>query len=652
MKQLICYILGFLFCWSTEAQDLDANNRLSVYLEDKTRIDVIGKALPMNSTGTMLGVNKASNEYYYLPTNIRLAKKPDGTPEFLFVKYTTERDASSGGVNGAILHFLVEWGLTPEQIKQAEAKLRQVVNQPKGGFLNSLPNARSGEVKLLGPVPLQSNDGTFEIISASLSDVKIMKSGKAPTVQGGKAVVAAKLDKNTAQLFAATLDKAKSIADLSMEMRFNYAAKIPAINGKIQVDWTRVKSYFDTLKYEKDKDGIFNTEVNVKSFSETYEKIVETGMVKVSVDLGGNTAAEQEAIQKINELFMASFANLIAANNQPPAAAPDASLTNDPSRDRLIPSSSAARDVKIDLRKVSHRAERKTETFTLNQRMNSLFSTTITGNLLGWYQQARDNKKCVYSVNLNDPFFEHRYINFILDLDAKDIFDNEVNYVSVKVRKTREQGNPFLDQIVIDKKYLSEKGSNVTMMYARGEDKNPDTYEYQTQWSLRGGNIFPPVPVWEKGDWAGVTLFPPVKPLNIEFEANLDQLKEMGISRATLQIRYKKFGEEIEDNLHVSPAQGQYLTNKLLFSDKDTRGYVYRLVFNHTVEGKLALPWSSKVNDNYVYATIPDELKDKTTPLFEAAKKLGAEIKLKEGKIPAAETILDAFKDIFNTIKK
>ena len=115
----------------------------------------------------------------------------------------------------------------------------------------------------------------------------------------------------------------------------------------------------------------------------------------------------------------------------------------------------------------------------------------IVGNLASWYDAVRDNPKCVAAVNLNDPFFQHRDIHFILDLDAKDMFEQAVNYVTVNVRKKRSTGNPFEDRVTIDAKYVKEKGINATMTYARGEDKNPDAYEYQTQWSLRGGRVAP-----------------------------------------------------------------------------------------------------------------------------------------------------------------
>jgi hypothetical protein len=160
-------------------------------------------------------------------------------------------------------------------------------------------------------------------------------------------------------------------------------------------------------------------------------------------------------------------------------------------------------------------------------------------------------------------------------------------------------------------------------------------------------------PVWEKGQLEAVTLKPPVTPRVIEFEADMDKLKEGNISRVTLQVRYKKYDEEIEENINISPAKNEALVSKMLFMDRDTRGYVYRLIFNHTTEGKLALPWSVKINDNYVYAIIPDELQDKTSDVFlkaiDAAKKIATPTP--DGKV-TVDRVLDSFKEVLGVVKE
>jgi hypothetical protein len=210
------------------------------------------------------------------------------------------------------------------------------------------------------------------------------------------------------------------------------------------------------------------------------------------------------------------------------------------------------------------------------------------------------------------------------------------------VRKRRSTGHSFEDRVTIDAKHFKEKGVNASVTYARGEDTNPDAYEYQVQWSLKGGTVFPPNPAWQKGAWEGVTLAPPIVPRTIEVEGDLEAMKASDVTRITVQVRYPKFGEEAEENIPISAAGDAALVAKKIFTDRDSRGYAYRLVVNHTTEGRLAFPWSAKVSDNYVYAAIPKELAASPDPTVIAEAKRTAEDMVRT----ASEKVLDKFKDV------
>src|SRR5690606_40812113 len=121
-----------------------------------------------------------------------------------------------------------------------------------------------------------------------------------------------------------------------------------------------------------------------------------------------------------------------------------------------------------------------------------------------------------------------------------------------------------------------------------------------------------------------------------EFEADIEELSSSDISRITAQVRYKRFGEEVETNIHISPQKGEPLVEEKIFLDKDTNGYVYRLIINHKTEKKLVLPWEPMINDNYTYANIPDDLMDTESEVFKIAKETGKELTKK-----ASEKVLD-----------
>ena len=60
--------------------------------------------------------------YYYLPTGLRLSYGKGGSPEFNFTSYETD------GVAGAIMHFLLVWGLEPKQELELQQLLRESVD--------------------------------------------------------------------------------------------------------------------------------------------------------------------------------------------------------------------------------------------------------------------------------------------------------------------------------------------------------------------------------------------------------------------------------------------------------------------------------------------------------------------------------------------
>jgi hypothetical protein len=297
------------------------------------------------------------------------------------------------------------------------------------------------------------------------------------------------------------------------------------------------------------------------------------------------------------------------------------------------------------------RIRRGSETYNLKVRIPVVHEMTVTENLASWYDGVKHNSKCVTSVNLNDPFFSHREIQMILDAEAQQMFGDEVNAVAVDIRKKRSKGNDFSDAIIIDQKKL-QSGTLATMTYARLDDENSDVYDFRVQWNLRGGNVYPENPEWQKGDWKGINLVAPVTPRTILFEGDLAELTEMEIPRATLQVRYQKFGKEVETNIPLTVSKGESLIEKTIYTDKETRGYVSRLILTHKREGKLVLPWEQNINDDYVYAVIPEEMKDPTSDVFETALALGKAIAApKDGEVDKTEAILDKFKELFESIQ-
>ena len=653
IKSLI--VIGFILLrgLSSIGQVLDSENKVGITLSDGTQVVAYGRA----NTASSSSYDKFSNEYYYLPTNLRLSKKDDGTPEFIFVKYTTEETAAAGGVQGALMHFLMEWGLTPAQEKELQDKITEKLGDLKG------VNPKYSEVKspkVVGPATLKSDvEGeTFRIVSGTLTNEKftpnMVTSGKAPLLPGAKMAVAAILEKNGAQLLAATFEKARSITDVSLNLRFQYEILTPAVDGYIMVNWTEISQLYQSFHREyshtdKDDDtmpasnSLRDDEISDSEMDSLKSFLLRSKAVVIKLDV---LKANDPIAKEVTEAFMEYFISSVAEKDfsTPEEGKPVESLNNkyQPSEDLY--------KYKFDSKRFEQKIKVGIETYSLKLRIPVVQEMSITENLASWYDAVKHNKSCVTSVNLNDPFFQHREIHLILDGQAEQMFGDEVNAVSVDIRKKRSSGNDFQDAITIDKNTL-KNGTLATLTYARGEDKNPDVYEFRTSWNLKG-NIFPENPQWEKGDWKGINLVAPVAPRTIQLEGDLGQMTEMGIPRATLQVRYLKFGKEVETNIPLTVSKGQALIEKTIYTDKDTRGYVYRLILTPKTGDKLVLPWEAKINDDYVFAVIPDELRDKESELFKKAVELGKTVLApKDGDVNKVDSILDTFKEIFATVK-
>ena len=614
-----------LFARPVCAVVLDNENRLTIALRDGTQVTLLGEA---SSTA------QPSRNYYYLPVNLRLGKRPDGVPEFLFVKYTTE--AGPAGVNGAVMHFLMEWGLTPDQQKEVADALKAID-----------PTAQ-----LMGAVPMEpeGSSGSFQIVSATLTDDKlgsIVSSGKAPLVAGGKAAAGAKLSKEGAQLMAANFERTRSIADLSIVLNFGYSTLVPAARGTLTIDWTRMNQERESLitGWKQTPAGSTTTEDcflffcttstrpnYTYSYEESYQQykyLEDQKIVTVKFD----ELVSDERTAKIREAFFQYFLNTMSE----PADEDSAEPAGDKEKDKS-PESKYGRQYAFKQSSLKSALTRKTQRFDLNYRMTVKWPFQLVGNLASWYDAVKSNKTCVDTVILNDPDFESRDIRFVVDLDAKDMFGTKINQVQGQVRKKRTPPDQdFLDYFVIDEKHLREKGVATAVTYSRASDPADGTYEYRIKWNLQGNIDYPSAdPPWEKGSWEGITVGLPVVAHVIQFEGDLAELKTSDITRVTAQIRYWQFGKEKEENIQLSPVSGQPLVSKTIFIDRGSPGYAYRLVINHKTEGKLALDWSPVVGDDYIYATVPTEV------LVVTAAKAAA----RDAANTVVNNVLEKFKDV------
>lgn len=608
MKRLFSFIavllLAAMVAATVQAIPVSEGFR-TIVLGDGTTVhlvmDVDKEQLKLAPMQRLANSTTGGRRYYYLPTNLRLAKRPDGVPEFLFMKFTTERSEAQGGVNGALMHFLMLYGLTPEQERELKAKLTETHDTLLGAMrMTSNPQAQN-----------------FAVTSATMKDETMTKSlitsGRAPLLSGERIAVASRFTGNGAQLMASTLEKARSIADCSITMVLDYTVNTPALEGTATFHADKLKTSSDELerKWEHKNPGkkrfLFwnyggTHEYKHEEIRKQWDFLMENKIVEVNFV---ETGVTDERVNKIRDAVFQQFLDSFFKEDTPAALA----ATDEPREgDAAQPPAIQGDKFESKIVKVKTEVELKNRHWSLSYSLPVTSTVTLTGNLASWYDGVRDNPSCVSVQNLNDPFFTHRDISFILDLDAKEMFDEAVNQVVVNVRKNRSSGRPFADNRVFDAQKVKEKGITQLVQYARGDDTNPETYEYQTQWSLKGGNVFPASPKWQKGDWAGVTLSPPVRPFNVELEGDLAELKEKGITRVAAEVHVSQFGKEKVETIQLPVSGENPVIAKRLYRDRDMEHYAYRLIFNHKTAGKLVGDWVKNQTDGYIYAVIPEDV--------------------------------------------
>ncbi len=568
-----------------------------------------------------------SKNYYYLPANPRISKDKDGTPKFSMIRFVTDKTKEAGGAEGAIIHFLVEYGLTDNQQKETAKELKK---REKGALLK-------------GAVPLEmgAEGNSFNVVSATLTDKgftsTLVTTGKAPVMEGQQVAVAARLDAYGATLLAKSLEQPTT--DISVVFDLKYVVKLPAYDVRVIINYdkyheiekeytetrekkTTSKRYWDPKWYNPLKISTKkSTTITEEEQTRALDFLQETGVVTFDYVQHVPDADKEIVDSGLHKIVLESFFDMQKRLGEPS----EEELTDEGDSETEKADAAERRKNAAKAKKyqytVFQRKEIKrksTQTLHLKKVIARYEHHTMTGNVGTWYAKYKNNPKLVAEVNLDDPFFQRREMRFVIDNEAYDIFKEMVNYATVQVRVPRKGERPFIDEITIDKKYLETNGQTALLSYARmGDDKQ--MYDYAVQWSLRGGYLYPKEPNWKTGELMAVTLSAPVRPVTLEAEADLDELSEMDVARVSVELQYKRFGKLFVDKkgLSISPAAGEAVVNKVIYQDVTADKLQYRLIYHHKKLGKIESQEWKLVEGDYIYCAPTEMLIEKIKGLLQ-----------------------------------
>ena len=523
-----------LFAFFLKAQKLDYSRHIALEV-DKQTVHLYADA-------------EHANDYYLAPYSglFQFGKQPDGTPEFLFMRYTTDDNDATGG----LLHCLVQW--------KVEAQLSDLLQK-------KLKEAVPGAV-LKGITPLDT-ESKFYIVSGTASSEKVISSGQAPILPGSKAAVAMRLDEQETKLMYEQLVKGTT-ADLSFVFEYKIPFQTPARSKKIEINWEKYRTNYGAYS------AVMGRSIQAKR--DGFDFLLKEGIVSF---VGGQPAAESAEFMYAQGFLMKYVKDVKPTDARANGAAIQRLSLADVQSDFLLP-------------------------------------LQISVNASEWYDDVKNNPKCVAAVNLNDPFFKHRDVSIMLDIDAERIFrENTANYVTVAIKKDREKEAAFSDQITFMRDDFGKGATVKEFTYAQGTSLHPNEYQYKISWALKGGIIYPKTPAWTVSSEPVIAIPSPATAVDIVVDASDDIFKHPKLRAVTLEISYHYFGTTNKEYVRlVSKENGPGIATKTIFCDKDNPAINYRFIFTHKEKGRIEADSFPSDGDNYLVPILPDVFKD-TPPI-------------------------------------
>lgn len=512
--------------------------------------------------------------YHYVPAYPRLATAPDGSFQFLCLKYVDPKGKASGG----LFHALVEFTLPPDFVTELEKELKKQV-----------PGAR-----LAGPVALipsgskegEDSPGGFEIVSAILKNTgeggmtrQLVTSGKAPVTPGSRAAVAALLTQEGATLLWDSLTS--STSDVSVGINAYYEAAVTGFEARITAEMSTIYDHFSRV--ENKQGGYSRQQVR-----DIVDELRRKGDIKVEV-LDRSRALEipgasmqglvDTVTTKLTELMFDAKAGL---STDPPReiAVEKGQIKDRQSRGfltRLFAGTGDQPYYTDDQLVLKRRQDVRRNTFSVVLTKNSTVRVPVhtAGNLRGLYEAHKADPRYFRIVSTNDAAFQRRPLYFQVDGEYVSGFQDTINFVAVSVRKRYAEGtNPdFTETLRFGQDAVKDGRLLLETAYPRlGEaDAAFLKYEYQVVWSFRGRESVrvPEDPnKWIASQDPAVSLTPPVEKRTIDLDADRGRFADRGVASANVIFEYALLGQPKQTRATLRAADTASMTTVTLFGDR------------------------------------------------------------------------------------
>ncbi len=490
------------------------------------------------------------NAYYYLPPYPRLSTLSDGSFEFLCMKYMSlENEEARGG----LFHALIQFSLLEEEEEALEEELKK----------------KFPEAEVMGPVQMMDSveDGeeglaSFRIVSSVLSksdaenpfEVNVVTSGRAPFLPGSKAAVAAQLNPYEARLLWETFQSKTS--DVSIVVEGYFEAITKGYNAVVRADLEIVYDHLST--FENQQEGFSREQLRQALDSLAQEGDIQIEVLDRSASLGVKTEAMQEILnlvtEKVIDLMFNAKSGWAKLPERPQQVVPD-KVPGKYKRGAFV-SFFAGDGAQPYIPDNQYLLKEKKEIRNFHFFLNLSQSTTIkvpvysAGNINGFYGQYKEEEQYFKVVYLDDPIYQSRELQFVVDGAFLESYNDIINFAAVNVRKRYTGDDPvFTSDLRFYKRDITEGRFIQSLEYPRRGQKEAEwmEYEYKVAWSITGKDTMlsqpPEAEQWIKADMNTISLSPPFHKTSVEIESDREAFLESGVKSATIRFASILFGK-------------------------------------------------------------------------------------------------------------
>ena len=490
-----------------------------------------------------------TSTYLYLPYQGELVKDEAGVPKFSMLRYIINKPSENDSEatiteadGGAIVHFLFEYNTPQERISQAQAALRE--------------RMENDSLSIRGPVVFES--GRYTLISSILkeegetAETEILSVGEAPVLEGSRIALTFDLSPQKSKLLMESLRQ--NTSDLSVVFDLSFSGLSDSYQAKLEVDWTKVRTSqafkaggsiyfvgadvelgFDRLRQD---NAITLTTVGEHATMEGLLNTVYDKLLKLLFD----PVAPETVPEGAQGGMMDAFSQILGTNGL------------------LGSRNTTGFGLSVGYKMKDYKTE-GTSVLNFNGRSTVDRHHYITFNAGNLYTQYGDNPDVFADVPLYDPAFQQREIFIGIDGDLQNEFEDMLNSVTVSLRKVHQGGQETLRQMVLTRNSFSEYEGSFSMVYGSMKDTNRVewlNYDYQALWQFQGGGSLDHG--WKQGNASMINLYTPFERRLIELEGDMDLLKEKDVRAIILLVEYPFFDQVKKKRVTIRP--GDDLTKK------------------------------------------------------------------------------------------